>query len=278
MKTRIILEVGYNHNGSFKKAKEYIDEAVKLNVWGVKFQKWEIEEFPDKIKNLTRQSYNSFGKNYYEHRKFLEFNISQIIELKEYAESKGLNFICSGKDFTSIKKLCDANINYIKLPSQRYKDNDIFKYLYKKQAEGFMILVSTGMMYGKEVLRSRWIDCADVLFHCVSLYPAPIDKLYFEFMRKLFYVRQKEGKACGFSSHEIGGVGIPYSVAIGADYIERHFTLNKEEKGSDHKISSDPKEIKKLVKEIKKVELMLGNGDRDLSIEECRLREYYRSY
>lgn len=278
MKTKIILECGYSHNGSFEKAKEMIDAAAKLKVFGIKFQKWEVDEFPDHIKNLERQSENSYGENYYEHRKFLEFDMDQILELKRYSEKKGLNFICSGKDFTSIKKLCDANINYIKLPSQRYKDNEIFKYLFRKQAEGFIIFVSTGMMWGKEVVRSRWLECADVLFHCISLYPAPLDKLHFEFMRKLFFIRQKNGKACGYSSHEIEAKGIPYSIVIGADYIERHFTLDKTDKGSDHKISSDPKDIKKLIKEIENVETMLGNGNRPLGIEELRLREYYRSY
>lgn len=278
MKTKIIAEVGYNHNGSFERAKEYINTASKLKLWGIKFQKWEVDEFPDHIKKLERQSENSYGENYYEHRKFLEFDMDQILELKKYSEKKGLNFICSGKDFTSIKKLCDANINYIKLPSQRYKDNEIFKYLFRKQAEGFIIFVSTGMMWGKEVVRSRWLECADVLFHCISLYPAPLDKLHFEFMRKLFFIRQKNGKACGYSSHEIEGKGVPYSIAIGADYIERHFTLDKTDKGSDHKISSDPKDIKKLIKEIEEVENMLGDGGRPLGIEEMSLREYYRSY
>ena len=128
MKTKLILEVGYNHNGSFQKAKELIREAAKLKVWAIKFQKWEVDEFPDNIKNLSRQDHNSYGKNYYEHRKFLEFNMDQIIKLRDYAHKKNLEFICSGKDFTSIKKLVENNIKLIKLPSQRYKDNHIFKY------------------------------------------------------------------------------------------------------------------------------------------------------
>lgn len=279
MNTKIILEVGYNHSGSMDKAKEYIREAAKLKVYAIKFQKWEIDEFPDHIKNQKRQDENSFGDTYYEHRKFLEFDIGQLLELKTYAEKKGLKFICSGKDFTSIKKLVEAGIQFIKLPSQRYKDNDIFKYLYNQQkTNNVKVLVSTGMQWGREIIRSRWIQEADILFHCISLYPAPLNKLYFEFMRRLFFLRQKNGKACGYSSHEIDAKGVPISVAIGADYIERHFTLDKNDKGSDHKISSDVKDMKKLIKEIEEIEDMLGNGTRDLCEEEHKLRVKYRSY
>jgi sialic acid synthase SpsE len=279
MKTKIILEVGYNHNGSFELAKKMINEAKKLKVWGIKFQKWEVEEFPNKIKNIKRQSHNSYGKNYYEHRKYLEFNMDQMIELKEYAEKKGLEFVCSGKDFTSLKKLIENGIRHIKLPSQRYKDNAIFKYLYKERGQkGFNILVSEGMCLGKEVYNSRWIDCADVLFHCISLYPAQLNETHFEFMRRLFFLRNYNNKACGYSSHEIDGKAIKYAVALGADYIERHFTLDKTDKGSDHKISSDPKEMRRIIKEIKEIEEILGDGTRPLSNKEWELREYYRSY
>lgn len=278
MKTKIILEIGYNHQGDIEIAKHLIDEAKKLKVWGVKFQKWSIEEFPENIKKQIRNDENSFGKNYYEHRKFLEFSIDQLKELKEYSNEKGLKFVCSGKDFTAIKQLVNMGCQYIKLPSQRYKTHDIFKYLTKNK-KGYKILVSCGMNNGQEIYKSRWVELADVLFYCISLYPAKINEIDFETMRKLFTYRQYKYKGiCGYSSHEEKGDGIKYAVLLGADYIERHFTLDKTMKGSDHKISSDPEEMKKIIKDIKEIEKLLGTGNRQLTKEELKLREYYWSF
>jgi sialic acid synthase SpsE len=278
LKTRIIAEIGYNHNGSIDRAKELIDEVSKLGLWAVKFQKWEIDNFPEHIREQSRNDEHAYGDNYYEHRKFLELSISEIVELRDYSEKKGLTFICSGKDLLSVRKLIQAGIKHVKVPSQRYKSNTIFKLLFANKKNGVYAFVSTGMMYGREVLKSRWLQCADVLFHCVSLYPAPLEKLHFEWMRRLFYIRHTHKKSCGYSSHESEGKGIPFAVAIGADYIERHFTLDKTDKGSDHKISSDVKEMKNIIKEIKRIEKYLGDGARPVCDKEWKLREYYRSF
>jgi sialic acid synthase SpsE len=279
MKTKIILEIGYNHNGSYEKAMRLIDEAVKLGVWAVKFQKWEIEAFPECIKNIKRKDDNSYGVTYYEHRKRLEFDIETIKELKEYAEKKGLVFICSGKDFQSLIKLVDAGVKYIKLPSQRYLDNNIFNWLCSaRKKKDLKLFVSSGMHNGKQVLSSKWTEMADVLFHCVSLYPAPLKNMHFNFMRNLFYLRLQKGKACGYSSHEIYGKAIKYSIAMGATYIERHFTLDKKDKGSDHSISSDVRDVKRMIKDIEEIEIMLGSSDKPLSAEEKELKKYYKSF
>ena len=92
MNTKFILEFGCNHNGKITNAKKMIDEAKKLNVWAVKFQKRDIELIPDEIKKIKRNDKNSFGKNYYEHRKALELDIEKLKDLKKYAEDKGLEF------------------------------------------------------------------------------------------------------------------------------------------------------------------------------------------
>jgi sialic acid synthase SpsE len=277
MHTKIIGEVGYNHQGEYDIAKQLIDEAAELGLWAVKFQKWTIDEFPEHIKKKSRNDKNSFGKNYYEHRKKLEFSIRQLKMLKNYAEKQGLEFMCSGKDFTAVKELVEMGCKYIKLPSQRYKDNDIFKYLYRARGEKrFNILVSTGMNDGEEALRSRWIDCADVLFHCISLYPAKPKECELAFGRKLWALRG--GKSFGYSSHEDEGKAIKYAVAAGATYIERHITLDKTWKGTDHKLSSDVEEMKRIIKEIEEVEMILGDGKRRMTKKEKEYRAYYRSY
>lgn len=272
MQTKIIAEACYNHNGSIEKAKELIDEAKKLKLWAVKFQKWDIENFPNYVKNKKRLDIHAYGKTQYEHRKALEFSIEQLQELKKYTEKKGMEFICSGKDFVSIKQLVEMGCKWIKLPSQRYKDNDIFKYLYRERAKrGFYIIVSTGMYYEKEIPKSRWVQEADILMHCISLYPAKVEDCNIGFMRRMGFYN-------GYSSHEKEGEVIKYAVAIGARFIERHFTLDKTDKGSDHSISSDIKEMKRIIKDIKDVEKILGDGRRVLTGQEIKHREYYRSF
>ena len=81
MKTKIIAEIGYNHNGSIEKAKEIIDQVSKLKLWAIKFQKWDIESFPEEIKKQIRTPENSYGETYYEHRKSLEFSINELWNL-----------------------------------------------------------------------------------------------------------------------------------------------------------------------------------------------------
>lgn len=273
MKTKIILEIGYNHQGDIELAKKMIDEAAKLKIWGVKFQKWDVEGIPENIKNKLRNDKNAFGKTYYEHRKALEFSISQLKELKEYTENKKLKFACSGKDFRSIKLLVEnLKCKYIKLPSQRYKDHDIYLYLMKNKIKrNLFIMVSTGMHLENEIPKSRWTTQADVRFHCISDYPAKLEQCDFAFMRKIEFYN-------GYSSHEKNGIAVKFAVALGAEYIERHFTLDKTAKGTDNAISSDVKEMKKIINEIQLSEKICGDGHRHLSEKELLNRNFYKGF
>lgn len=269
LRTKIIAEIGYNHNGSIELAKEMIEAAADLNLWAVKFQKWAVDDFPKWLKRQERSIENSFGLTYYDHRKFLEFSIDQHAQLKEYAESLGLQYICSGKDFTSVKELVDElKIKYIKLPSQRLIDQSIFDYLKPKK---IIKMISTGMSYEKEIVESRWLKEADVIMHCVSLYPARIEDCDFGFLRNNSFFN-------GYSSHEEDGSAIKYAVMLGCEYIERHFTTDKTLKGSDHKISSDPDEMRRIITEIREAEIIFGDGKRNISGNEQKIRDFYREF
>ena len=273
MKTKIIAEIGYNHQGDIEKAKKMIDEAIKLKLWAVKFQKWDIDGFPEEIKKQSRDLNDSFGKTYYDHRKVVEFSVKQHIMLKKYCEDNKIVYMCSGKDMKSVIDLVEkVKCKYIKLPSQRYKDHEIFKYLsMNKQKYGYKILVSTGMCYDNEIPLSAWKRSADVMFHCVSLYPANLKECNIAVMKKYKFLN-------GYSSHEIEGKAIKYAIGCGSKYIERHYTFDKEAKGSDHKISSDYKEMKRIIKEIKEAEEILGNGNRNITKKELEIRKYYRGF
>jgi sialic acid synthase len=268
MRTKIILEIGCNHNGSMTQAKKMIREASKLGVWAVKFQKRDINSIPEKKKKQKRTDEHAYGSTYYLHRKALEFSIKEIAELKEYAEENGLTFICSAFDLKSANELVGLELDYIKLPSQCLQDNQLFKYLIKSQCQnGRYVLASCGMHTIDEVARSAWTRVANCkLFHCVSEYPADSDNTQLGVFRL--------GLFSGYSSHEIGGLGCKYAVAAGAEYIERHFTLDKTDKGSDHKISSDPDEVKEIIGAIEVVEKYCG--PREISDTEQSVAKAYR--
>ena len=272
MHTKVIAELCYNHQGSIELAKKMIDKASELGLWAIKLQKWDVEGLPVSIKNKKRNDKHAFGETYYEHRKALEFSISQLKELKDYAENKGLEFMCSGKDYNSFIDLVNMNIKHIKVPSQRYLDNDVCKFLVRKRSiKGFKVYVSTGMYKELEILNSKWVNEADVIMHCISLYPASLDKCDFGFLKSMPFYN-------GYSSHEKDGKAIKYAVAMGCEYIERHFTLDKNMKGTDQSLASDPEEMQRIIKEIKEAELIYGNGYRNLSPKEIDVRSFYRSF
>jgi len=272
MRTKFIAEIGYNHNGDEEIARQLIDEAKRLGFFAVKFQKWDLESLPKWKREECRLPENSFGDTYYEHRKFLEFDKKQLTGLKEYAESKGLEFVCSGKNLQAFKDLIDIKIDWIKLPSQRYSDLDVYEYLIsERKKRPFKIIVSTGMMFDYEIINSDWIKEADIIMHCISKYPAEILDVNLAWMRSTGFYN-------GYSSHERGAEAVKYAVILGAEYIERHFTLNKNMKGSDHSISSDPQEIEELFEEIRQVERILGSDRRRPDGDELNVRDTYKKF
>lgn len=279
MKSRLLLETGCNHQGDITIAKEMIIKASELGVWGVKFQKRDIEDIPDEVKKKPRNMSNSFGTNYYLHRKALEFTNKQMKELKEFTEKNNLEFVCSAFDEKSIDNLISINCHYIKLPSQLLTRKDLMEKLIdlrSKKGNSFKILVSTGMHEWEEINDNDWIDFADIIFHCISVYPAKVTEMNLETIKQLKDITTAK---IGYSSHENEGYGIKFAVFAGAEYIERHFTLNTEMKGSDHgTVSSDPDEIKRIIADIEWAEKILGTSDRLCKLKERQVRKIYRGF
>jgi sialic acid synthase SpsE len=271
MKTKIIAEFCYNHCGEMSNAIKMIDEAAKLKLWGVKFQKWDIDSFPDEVKKQKRNDKHAFGNTYYQHRKKLELSIRELKELKEYAEFKKMIFICSGKDLKSLQQLVKYGIRNIKLPSQRLLDKEVLNYIKDNKNKIRMLLVSTGMHYEHEIKEAEIIKLANVVMHCITDYPAKLNDCDISFMRKA-------GVYNGYSSHEFEGKAIKYAVCCGAEYIERHYTLDRTMKGADHIASSDFNEMKRIIEEIKEAEMIMGSGKRDLNKPELQNRKYYLNF
>jgi sialic acid synthase SpsE len=278
MDIKLIVETGCNHQGSFDIAVQMIEKAKEIgDIWGIKFQKRDIESIPNNVKTIPRSMSNSFGTNYYEHRKALEFSIPEIKELKNIIEQKGLQFICSAFDSKSIDDLISIGCKYIKLPSQLFSNEQLRKQLLNNKDKcGYKILVSTGMHEWDEINDNPWLDKADVIFHCTSTYPAKLTETNMDTIRQLKDITISN---IGYSSHENEGYGIKFAIFAGASYIERHFTLNTEWKGSDHgTVSSDPNEMKRIISDIEWVKQILGTQERFCKLKERQVRKIYRGF
>lgn len=268
----MILEFGCNHNGDLNIATEMIDVAAILGVWGIKFQKRDVEGNKEKWKCVLRNPETSFGDNYYAHRKSLEFDLDVHRYLKEYAEDLGLTYMCTAFDKKSVDDLLSIGCEYIKLPSQLFSNKDgVRDYLLKKNVN---TILSVGMHAQEEIsenleymFKNRLYP--NVVYHCVSMYPfnsgaARLSNLY---------LLNDWPITIGYSSHDINGDAIYSAVLCGAEWIERHFTLDKNMKGSDHStVSSEPGEILSIMDAIESAEKIL---DPEVSFDELAIRKKY---
>jgi N-acetylneuraminate synthase len=256
LKPRVIAEIGCNHKGEMEIAKQLLKVAADSGVEVAKFQKRNNKEL------LTKEQYNtphpnhinSYGNTYGEHREFLEFNLNQHQELKEYAESLGLIYSTSVWDTTSAKEIASINPDLIKVPSACNNHFEMLKILRDKyQGE---VHISFGMTTQDEeeeiVALFEETDQANrlVLYSCTSGYPVP-----FEDICLLEIVRIKEKfearvKAIGFSGHHLGIAVDIAAYALGATWVERHFTLNRTWKGTDHSASLEPTGLRKLARDL----------------------------
>jgi sialic acid synthase SpsE len=271
---KIVLDIGYNHNGKIEKAKQMIDELAEMRkeypeIYGVKFQMWDVEGIPEDIKIQKLDKATSFGATYYTHRRRLELLPQEMMVLKEYTEARGLMFSCSGKDLKSFQRIVEGlQCHHVKVPSQFLLRHDIFEYLggMKKQA-GLTVYVSFGMHTDDEIRGTKYWRWADVKYYCVSLYPPRLDELNMAVLKRHGFN--------GYSSHEAGGAGIIPAVILGMEYFERHYTFDKNAKGSDHKISSDAKELSGIIDTARMTRAMMGSSIRKLTQDEIKNRMFY---
>lgn len=254
----IIAEVGCNHKGDLVTAKQMIATAAafcKVDV--VKFQKRTPREFLTPAEYAASHPFpaHAYGKTYGEHREFLEFTRDQHAELKECAKEHGIAYASSVWDRTSAGEIISLDPAYIKVPSACNLDFALLEVL----AGGFRgeIHVSLGMTTVKEEekiasffeRRGRLQDV--VLYSCVSGYPVAHEDLSLLDIRRLIEKYGSRIKGVGFSGHHLGIVPDVAAVALGARYVERHLTLNRAWKGTDHAASLVPDEMRCLVCDIR---------------------------
>ena len=256
----IIAEIGCNHKGDIQIAKEMIQTAVlfcKVDV--VKFQKRNNKEL------LSKEEYNaphptpqnSYGSTYGEHRDFLEFDLDQHKQLKAWCEEYGVIYSTSVWDITSAKEITSLNPKLIKIPSACNLNKELLEYLCDNYSGE--IHFSLGMTNHEEeeqivsFFESKGRNKDVVIYSCTSGYPVPFEDICLFEINRLKETFGKRVKAIGFSGHHLGIAVDSAAVALGAEWIERHFTLDRTWKGTDHAASLEPDGLRKLARDCRAV-------------------------
>jgi sialic acid synthase SpsE len=270
----VIAEAGLNHNGSLKIAKKLIDVAAIAGADAVKFQKRTVEKLAvESTLNAKDDRFPEFGNTYREIREHLEFTFEQYSELKIYAESKGLDFMVTAFDTAAVDFLEKIGVNFYKLASHSLTNFELLNYLaqFRKPT-----VLSTGMAKLEEIDQAVDIfSCHKAplsLMHCVSAYPTPLKDCNLAMMGVL---RKRYGLSVGYSGHELGYLPTVLAVAMGAQLVERHYTLDKQMTGFDHKISLSSDELVTMVQDIRSVPQIQGNGQKKISQTEWITRRKY---
>ncbi|MDL2291966.1 N-acetylneuraminate synthase, partial [Bacteroides sp. OttesenSCG-928-F21] len=271
-KALIIAEAGVNHNGSIELAKQLIDAAADAGVDYVKFQTFRTENLVSKFaKKAEYQSRNLSDRDdtQYSMLKKLELSLDDHYELIDYCQSKGVKFFSTAFDLESIDFLVSLNLGLWKIPSGEITNYPYLKRIAQRKEP---VILSTGMSELSEIKDAIYIlntfgvpkELITVL-HCNTEYPTPMCDVNLLAMQTL----QKElGVPTGYSDHTLG-IEIPIAaVALGAVVIEKHFTLDRNMEGPDHKASLEPHELKSMVTAIRNVEIALGSEEKIVSSSE----------
>lgn len=254
-KVNIVAEIGCNHMGQLNLAKKFLKTLSEFcNIKYAKFQKRDIPTLFSKkeYQKPHPNPDNAFGSSYGKHREKLEFTIDQHKLLKLYSKKIGLNYCCSVWDIVSAQQVSKICPSHIKIPSGSNLNFQIYDYLIKNYKGD--IHVSLGMTTKKEereiinYFKKRNALKKLVLYACTSGYPVPFDETFLLEIKRLKKDYGKKIKSIGFSGHHNGIAIDMAAIALGAEWIERHFTLDRTWKGTDHAASLEPDGMRKLVR------------------------------
>lgn len=264
-KTIIIAEAGVNHNGDLGIAKKLVDIASNSGADYVKFQTFKAETIVSKIATKAKYQIDTvLNKNetQYEMLKKLELSEDDHFKLFEYCNSKKIKFLSTAFDLEGLDFLNDLGIDLMKIPSGEITN---FQYLKKIASFNKPIVLSTGMASLSEiekalnVLRTTKNSNSEItVLHCNTAYPTPMHDVN---LHAMINIKDKFGVNVGYSDHTLGIEVSIASVALGAEIIEKHITLDKNLEGPDHKSSLNPNEFKQMVKSIRNIDIACsGSG------------------
>lgn len=270
--TLIIAEAGVNHNGSMELAKKLIDVAADAGVDYVKFQTFKAENLVTKTAMQAEYQQRNMGddaNSQYNMLEKLELSHEQHVELIGYCHEKGVKFLSTAFDFESMDYLASLHLGLWKVPS-----GEITNYPYLKKIADCQepVIISTGMSTMEEiqaamkVLTDNGLQKEQIsVLHCNTEYPTPMTDVNLSAMNEMC---RQLGVVIGYSDHT-QGIEVPIAaVAMGAEIIEKHFTLDRSLPGPDHKASLEPDELKAMVTAIRNIEQAIGTGHKTVSASE----------
>ena len=270
--TLIIAEAGVNHNGSLEIAKRLIDAAVDAGVDIIKFQTFKADRLVSKEAKKAEYQKKNIGDgddSQYQMLKKLELSEANHQELMTYCQQKGIRFWSTAFDQESIDFLHSLGLQLWKIPS-----GEITNYPFIKKIASFHepVVMSTGMCNEQdikaamEILQKNGLSKDQIiLLHCNTQYPTPMQDVN---LKAMLTIKRDFGTKVGYSDHT-QGIEVPIAaVALGAQVIEKHFTLDRNMQGPDHKASLEPQELKMMVKAIRNIEQALGTGIKQVSDSE----------
>ena len=257
MPVYIVAEIGINHNGSIDIAKALIDKAVECGCDAVKFQKRTVDVVYSQ-EELAKPRDNPFGPTNGDLKRGLEFGYDQYAEIDNYCNNKGIDWFASCWDEGSVDFIEQFNPVCYKISSASLTDDNLLRHHRKYNRP---IIMSTGMSnmeiieHAKDVLGMKDL----ILLHCTSTYPAKVEDLN---LKAILTLKEEfPDMPIGYSGHEVGIYTTYAAVVLGACVIERHFTLDRSMWGSDQAASAECSGMRRLVKDIRALEVALGDGD-----------------
>lgn len=274
-RTIIIAEAGVNHNGSIELAKRLIDAAAKAGADYVKFQTYKTERIVSK--NAPKAEYQQKNmqaedKSQFEMLKALELSEEMHVVLIDYCRNRGVKFLSTAFDESSIDYLNSLNIELFKIPSGEITNKPYLQHIARQKKP---VILSTGMSTISEIgdavqiLSDTGINKGNItVLHCNTEYPTPMEDVN---LMAMLYIKNKLDVKIGYSDHTLG-IEVPIAaVALGATVIEKHFTLDRNMTGPDHRASLEPNELTAMVQAIRNVEKALsGSGVKEPSLSEMK--------
>lgn len=264
----VIAEIGANHNGDMSLARELIDAAKECGADAVKFQLFVGNTFhPASFLKREQGVAAEIAKH--------KCDQDDHAALKEYADKVGIDFASTAFNHEDVDFLAGLGVAFLKIASMDADNQHFIRYIADR---GLPTIFSTGLATWAEIADS--VECFKpgnlsnlCLMHVIALYPPEDSQLN---LRKIEMMRTLFGVPVGYSDHSLG-YSIPLaSVALGACAIEKHFTLDKNLEGWDHKVSANPEEMRIICSEAKRIHVALGSGNPDITADEIKKREQFR--
>lgn len=262
-KCLIIAEVGVNHNGDLNTALKLCDAAKESGADVVKFQTWKTEAIITKtvVQAEYQQKNTGVEESQFDMLKRLELSYDDFRKIKEHCDSIGIQFASTADEAESLDFLISMGIPFIKIGSGEIGNVSYLRYIGSKKMP---VILSTGMSSLADIDISiqalREGGATDItLLHCTTSYPCLYENVNLNAMNT---IRDAFKLPVGYSDHTLGSTVAIVAVAMGARVVEKHFTLDKNMEGPDHKASSTPSEFKEYVKAIRDIEMAMGTGEK----------------